>query len=812
MGRRSRQLTIEEEVEAILAPGRVHWFGVKHFSPACAFHVRRLIRDVHPVGVLVEGPDDATELIQYIVHPDTRPPLTILSSYIDRKNIFGQNGVLSASANLPARFRGWWPMTRFCPEYAALKAGQEVGASLAFIDCPLTGTIPFRQVRTGEKSSVINDHHLAENAYFRELGHRQKRRNFDEFWNANFEVGATKIDTRRFQRAVLTFAMCARKMGDVEALEADGTLMRERHMRFCLNRFLKENPEGDVVVVTGAFHTVALPNTKPKKAKAKRDRNAETLLTPHSHRALDRLYPMGRIPNYADAVWAQLEHDSASPFDTAALGLLIEVMREARRRGEGLSTADAVGAYRVARNLAVLRRNAEITVNDLQDAIHMAYVKGDRTLRSIDVTAATRSVLVGGGVGQVTAEAGQVALMRDYYAQCKAHRLDTTGEQKTVRLDLQKQEKHRLKSAFLHRSSFLEIPMFVHLDSKNSWRARQTHYRGPDLATGENMHLITETWGVRWTEEVDATLLDLADLGAGVGAVCTTRLVHQLEACRGNAADTTRLMLQATQMALTDLFDEILDSVEDAIAVDSSFDHLAQALSDFVVLHSYRDAAATTGHERLGTTILGLYNRTTMLIPALAYTDDDRAKSTLDQLQSVVRIALGFEAIHLDREILVERVEELVADADGRALLRGAGYGILFSFGAVREQQVAAELEGYLRGAPHRVGQGGAFLEGLFCTCKSIFMGSPRLLRAVNAVLGDLDWDTFKLILPDLRRAFTQFIPAEIDGISTRVSEEIGLLATPTGDLPVEEALARAGAAADARVRATLDGWYPTFV
>ena len=62
-------------------------------------------------------------------------------------------------------------------------------------------------------------------------------------------------------------------------------------------------------------------------------------------------------------------------------------------------------------------------------------------------------------------------------------------------------------------------------------------------------------------------------------------------------------------------------------------------------------------------------------------------------------------------------------------------------------------------------------------------------------MLGQLDWATFKALLPDLRRAFTQFIPSEIDRISARVGEEVGLVEPPARDAPVPAGVARVAAA-----------------
>lgn len=810
--RKKKALTVDEAVVHILADERVVWFPVRHYSAACAWHVGRLIREIRPAAVLVEGPDDATPLIPYIVHEDTRPPLTLFSSYVDKRNHYGLNGVVSPSVETPARFRSWWPATSYAPEYVALKAGHEVGAELAFIDTPVTATIEYHHARTRDTQQLVSDRHLAENAYFDALRRAQRRRSFDEFWNANFETAGFAQDTLTFMRNVLTFAWCARNVGTAgpEALEADGTLVRERHMRWFVDDALKRL-EGRIVVVTGAFHSAALPWTKRRKAKAKRDANLETLLTAHSFRALATLYSLNTMPAYAQAVWEQVEsgEGDAGPFDRAALVLLLQVMRRARDQGEAVSTADAVGAYKVARNLATMRRNREITLDDVRDAVQMGYVKGDFRERGGKIRAALQHVLVGTRVGRVTTEAGRAPLFKDFYALARSHRIDVTGEKKTVKCDIHKQVKHKWKSAFLHQCNYLGIPLFAPLQEGRSWyqRSATNHYRGPDIVSGEGLELIIEMWGVQWRETVDDRLLELSDRGASVSHVATTVLREELQDATGNAADTTTLLLRTAQMSLTDLFDVVLEAVEDAIVQDSSFDHIVRALHDFVVLHSYRDSAATAGQERFLGTISTLFNKSCVLLPGIANAPQDEVASTLGHLQTLIRVALTFEAAELDRQLLVERIQSLVARDGGTPAIRGAGYGILFSFGATREKVVAAELRSYLMGSGDQVVAAGAFLEGLFMTSKSIFMGSPRLIRAINEVLGQLEWDTFKLLLPDLRRAFTQFIPTEIDSISVRVSEEIGIDEAPSPDEPVPAAVARVGATADRRVRAALEGW-----
>lgn len=819
MARRTRKKTElgpREAVAKVLAERekkRIIYFPVKHFSPAAAWQVRRLIEEVRPVGVLVEGPSDATELLEHLVHPDTRPPVTIFSAYVDVKNIFELNGVLSPSVEIPARYRSWWPVVEYGPEYQALLAGKEVGAELQLIDAPLSGRMPYEHVREPSLQRTVDDRHLATSAYFQALAQRDRRRSFDEYWNATFEVGGWDADPWRWVEAVLLFAWATRNLHpDPEArdaaLEADGTLARERHMRSRIDKFLKAHPDGEVVVVTGAFHSVALRTSKKKVARSKaRKGDLSVQLTTHSYGALSTLYSLNRLPNYGRLVWEHMHAGSPEPYNNAALQLLVSIARHAREGEEvGVSTADAVGAYKAALNLSTLRRHHEATLEDLLDAAQMSFVKGDILVKGGAVEAAVRHILTGKRVGRVTPHAGQIPLMVDFYDSAKRHRVDVTGAGKVVRCDIHKRQKHRHKSAFLHQCDLAKLPMFGRLD-KVPYHTRVDHYRGPDLAEGTDLHLITETWAVRWTEAVDDRLVELSDQGATLPQVAASLLREAHASSSGAAAETTKLLLRAAQMLLPALVDELLVATEEAIASSGSFTDLVDALADFSLLYAYRDNVSSQGGARLLDVIRTVFHKAVLVLPGIATADTEAAREILERLQALVRITLTFEGVRLDRELLVDKLREMVDEPDGTPILRGAGYGILFSFGATRERVVARELTGYLRGSPERVLQAGSFLDGLFLSSKSVFLGSDRLLRAINEVVAELDWDTFKLLLPDLRRAFSQFIPSEIDRISARVSEEIGVEEAPSPDEPVPAGLSAAGAAADARVTAHLEGW-----
>ena len=59
-----RILRSKEMAEIVLLP-------VRHHSPACALHISRMIEEIHPGVILVEGPGNANALISVMVHEDT---------------------------------------------------------------------------------------------------------------------------------------------------------------------------------------------------------------------------------------------------------------------------------------------------------------------------------------------------------------------------------------------------------------------------------------------------------------------------------------------------------------------------------------------------------------------------------------------------------------------------------------------------------------------------------------------------------------------------------------------------------------------
>ena len=106
---------------------------VRHHSPACAWHVDRLIRDLRPDAVLIEGPRDATHLIPLLTHEKTKMPVAIYTTYVQRRTV-DDRPPGEVRLQEPVRHAAYYPLCDYSPELAAIRAAAGVGARARFID------------------------------------------------------------------------------------------------------------------------------------------------------------------------------------------------------------------------------------------------------------------------------------------------------------------------------------------------------------------------------------------------------------------------------------------------------------------------------------------------------------------------------------------------------------------------------------------------------------------------------------------------------------------------------------------------------
>ncbi len=726
---------------------RVVYFPVRHHSPACAWHVSRLIRELRPEAVLIEGPSDANPLIPLLTHEDLRTPVAIFTTYVQR-----------CGQGLPARHSAYYPMCDYSPELAAIRAAWGVGARAEFIDLSFPESVDARSVEVaGNVESLLDERYFAHSRFLQAACERAGVRDSDDLWDHLYEDGYEELDTAVFARNVLGYCTLAREDYTAEMLRAEGCLAREAAMAAHIAA-----EKGRVVVVTGGFHTVALPETKPKRPKrvAVAEGEAQIALVRYSFEQLDRLngYASGMpSPEFYQRLW-----EGSDP-----TRLVVELGASIRKRGGEASTEDEISALAHANRLARMRRHARPLREDLLDGIRSVFTKGSIDIEGVVVLTQARKLLAGDRIGDVPADAGQPPIVNDFRRTAARLRIDpsTLGSREIV-LDLYRKAPHREVSRFFHQLRFLDVPFGEKV-------------RGPDFVTGENLERIQEVWDYRWSPNTEATLIERSIYGSTLEEASQALLLERFreaeDAGQGRRSDlAAALLLEACRMGLHRHVPDLLDRTRALIAEDALFTSLVAAIERILVLHFSREPLEAHSLEGLDEMAEQAFVRACYLLPGLAATSEADEDSVLDALNgfSQVPAQLGERPGH--RQMLWDRLRELVGQNGGNGAVRGGACGLLFDEGQMEAGELVSYLQGHILGGVDSGARGISFLRGLLRSARSVLWQVPEVIETVTQVLSEWGEDVFVAQLPNLRLAFADLTPRECSRVAQEVAVYVG--------------------------------------
>jgi hypothetical protein len=739
-------------------PGaRVVYFPVRHHSPACAWHVRRLIRELRPDAVLIEGPRDATPLIPLLTHPKTRMPVAIFTTFVQR---------VEGVDFRPVRHAAYYPLCDYSPELVAVKAAAEVGARARFIDLTFPEMVLAGRRRNDAKAlSLLEDHHLSHSRLVHETCRRTGARDPDDLWDHLYETDYERRETPSFLRDVLAYCALARRDYTPERLAAEGCDVREAAMAATV----AEEP-GRVVVVTGGFHAVALPETTPAWPEPVRLAEGDALvsLMRYGFEQLDRLngYASGMpAPEFYQRLWERRD----------ASELVVQLARECRRRRLDASAADAIAAWEQARRLAGFRGHSRPSREDLLDAVRSVFIKGSDDVEGVAVLALARKLWAGDRVGDVPPEAGVPPIVEDFRRTAAQLKIDLDRvEPREVKLDLYRKARAREASRFFHRLRFLSVPFA-------EWLA------GPDYVTAERLERVHEVWKYRWSPAAESALIERSLYGSTLAEAAAALVLEHFDEVerqgQGRRTDlAARLVLEACRMGLHRDTQDLLDRTSGLVAEDASFVSLVRAIELLLALHVSREPLEA--HHLAGALELAsaAYDRACYLLPALAATPESDESEVLDALNTLQQSARTLGDTPGRRELRWARLRDLVTAEEGSPALRGAALGLLFGDGQSEPDELVKHLRGHLIGSRGPGRLGAAFVRGLLRTARGALWQVPELLDSFHHVLKDWDEEQFVRLLPDLRLAFADLTPRECDRVAELVAARTGL---PTSGVKV---------------------------
>ncbi len=790
---------IRARVDAVLADP-LYWFPVRHHSPTVARHLRQALRTRRPKIIFIEGPFEANDLIRHVSDPTTEPPIAIYSSYRDDDNVLGLNGLISPAVDIPARFAVWYPLTAYSPEYVAIKTAATISAEVVLIDLPHYALIRTRSADDDLHGPALpptaapdDDRLITESAFYQVLAKAAGFQSWDEAWDTLFENPA-RDDHEAYRRELATFCCAARATADSRAETIGGTIDRERHFLKVIRETLaaRKLAPSDAVVVCGGFH-LFLDREDTTEPPTPPVGTVYTSVIPYSYFRVSEMAGYGagnRAPQFY-----QTCHDLTQAGRAADLALehCIAVLRQVRKAGDPLSTADAIAATHHAGLLAQLRGRSHTTLDDIHDALITCCCKGNPAEEGLKLRKAMDAAGIGAKIGKVTAALGRLPVVNDFYDQIAALDLNEVLDRErrlSLRLDTREPTSAR-RSAFLHRLRFLEIPF------------------GAISETGGNSSgtLFREEWRVKWNPRTEPRLIEQALYGDTVESAALARLREAIARAGANAGATCRRLVEAVDMDLPDLTRLAEDACAAAIDADPSFVSLAEALH-FLAMLDRQAAFRGLSRGMIDELMIRCYDRACFALPDSSSVTDDESRPVVEALVLVADLLQRSDRDRFDRDLFAASLRR-AADETPVPFLRGAFLGLLCEIRVLPAESLTAEIVGLARASAERMVTAGDLLDGMLAVSRtSILLGADALIAAVDELLRAAEWDPFLVMLPKLRAAFERIAEAQRDSLAGTVARKYGLATSAdVRSLSVSLGATAIVARLDAAVAEVLEGW-----
>lgn len=753
-----------EKISPVISQNNpILFFPMRHHSPSCAFHLKQAMDEYQPECVLIEGPQNAQEMISTLTHSDTIAPVALYYYYKD------SGGFLSDEKD---DYKCYYPFLNYSPELVALRKAAEQNIPARFIDLSygeiLLGTSENKGIRKNtEKQTYNDDYLLSRSRYLKLLCEKTGLRDFDEFWEKYFEIDGLSMNTETFISHMYTYCSLAREHTPLEEMEADGCLLRERYMA---EQIAKASCEFQrILVVTGGFHTKGLEELLGWKDDGKLHSQLSYLGEPvklhnlpskdqgvyplaYSMEAADALngYASGmQSPGFYELVWKANEN---SPYTTAVLHQLVSVGRQARHKKENVSSYDEICALSMAQGLAALRGKKEPGLYELRDAVLSTFVKGECNLSTDLPLRILADLNTGKQVGKLSSDAPRPPILSDFEEQCQIFNLKLqSSARQEITLEIFTKKKHLNLSRFFYRMDFLKTDF-----------ARQK--KGSDLVNRLDRSRIREIWEYHFSSHILSALVDVSLSGSTIEEAARTQLLSRFAASTG-FRETARLMAQGFLMGFLEEESRMGNHAKQVLISDGDFFSLSEGFSHLRMLYELQELYQVDDGPELEGLIGECFQKITQLLPSMANVAKEQEQQCINSCLSLYQITArpGFKQL---RPVFIETLHRLLEQKDICPGLEGAAMGLIYGWDSDFITQIEKAASGYLTGTGEMQMKSADFLRGLFCTARDMVFAGEHFLKMIDQLLGNLSAESFLLLLPELRMAFGYFTPLETDRIA----------------------------------------------
>jgi hypothetical protein len=770
-----------------IANGRVVYFPVRHHSPGCAIHLRQTIERYNPDLILIEGPSDSHKLLPYIADSNSVAPFCIYYSYDDKDGRINDD---------KEKYRAYYPFLDYSPELVAIREAAVRNTPVCFIDLPYAVRLVNRKEEAAETQYYYNENKEFEvNTYTAMIAARAGCRSFSEFWESRYELNAAGIETNAFVRNVFYLGYYMRMSTPASEASYKEDVLREQYMTAEIKKSLPGHHK--ILVVAGAFHIKglmeALKSEESLLLKPVNKENVASYLMPYTYRETDSQsgYAAGMpFPAFYQEVWESIEKEKEKK--DVILDYIVKTARYARK-AQSVSLPDEINAYTMARSLAVLRGKPAPGVYELLDGVKSAFVKGDiHSTSTFEVDFLLR-MLSGMGAGKVVANEHIPPVVKEFRALCSVHRIKTsTIERQEMTLDIIKNPAHYRKSRFLHQLLFLETS-FCTLQS------------GPDYVNRKDRNLVREIWICRYSTQVETKLIDLSVYGASLSLICIS-LIEKSFKDSMNAEELGKLLISVQVMGIEGFYTRYEETIRQIITGEKNFTNLCKLIASLEYLLNMQRLMDGQEESLIPELCQMAFHETVEQIAVVRQTTEEEEQAVCEQMRNLYGFVLS--SPRYDTTAFHEAVRKALDDGFSNSRFFGVCLAIRYKEGFIEQELFGHRISAYLTSSITRPEEAASFICGLFLVARDILFADNRILEAIDEVIGGADNETFLAILPNLRYAFTGFLPTELARLGRTVAEYHQVSEhTFEGSTVVSEEEVKEGMRLDALAADALNTW-----
>jgi len=708
-------------------PTDLRLFGIRHHGPGSAASLVAALDDFRPDIVLLECPADAEAALATATNPELVPPVALLV-YNPKQQ--GQASFL--------------PFASFSPEWQAVQWCARNGAHVRCMDLPMS-------LRFGMKDAVAE---LTPSAFTSPprppapAGERDREgevtidpvayiarlagyTDSEQWWETHIEHAPGNADTFA---VVLDLMTTLRE--ELRRPETAETLLREAFMRETLRATLAQGYPR-VAVVCGAWHTPVLRAElfkKEDKARLKGLKKVptETTWIPWTYERLS--FRSGYGAGVLSPAWYELlfaESCRTGPRAKVLTHWMVLATRLLRGQDVDASSAHAIEGVRLAAALAAVRGLALPGIDELQEAA-VAILGGGYTE---PLALVHEELVIGVKLGEVPAGLPATPLQQDLSQQQKTLRLKPEAMSKPLDLDL-RQPAQLDRSHLLHRLRLLDI-----------------NWGEPEDVTGARS-TFHEIWTLEWEPEMTLAVIEAGRWGNTVLAAAAARATARAAEATDLEA-VSKLLEEALRADLSPAIPALLARLETIGAGTRDVTHLLAALPPLAQVLRYGNVRRTDT-QQVAQVVQQLVPRLCIGLPAAcAGLNYDAAKSLLARIEATHQaIRLLQNQTHEAAWYAALAVVQRHAATNG--LLAGTAARMLFDAQQASAIATAAIL-GLALAPAQPTDYATAWIEGFLRGSGLLLIHHRELFNLLDGWLSELAEDTFREIVPLLRRAFTDF-------------------------------------------------------